>query len=317
MKAPSNKFNKKHVPEEQKNDAGLHSLSKLYNRMFGEDFAGAHDALNDARAGGRVALHHEFWSRRFQQQGGIFLVQDLFAKKKISADKVTAGVTHPLHPRWTEQKPEDGPVPSAPPYHGAKSGPRGDAAAPKETLADYLLDFLPLAELKKIVGWSTNYGRRDWVKKDARRNTFTPCSANDPAARHRFEEHSWVPMDEYMLLAGIGLMVRSGAQQWRTRSQAWCTEFSIGDPVAAATMTSKAYDQILRAIHFCDNEAARTNLASGAKDPLFKVRFIVDLVGTRLRMFWTLGQNLCVDESMIRCKSGWVTFVQYMPAKPM
>ena len=34
-------------------------------------------------------------------------------------------------------------------------------------------------------------------------------------------------------------------------------------------------------------------------------------------MGWTLGERVCVDESMIKYMGKYVTFVQYMPAKPI
>jgi hypothetical protein len=52
-------------------------------------------------------------------------------------------------------------------------------------------------------------------------------------------------------------------------------------------------------------------------DPLFKVRYPLDVIGMGLQKIWTTGQHITIDESMIKYCRCAATFIQYMPAKPI
>ena len=53
-------------------------------------------------------------------------------------------------------------------------------------------------------------------------------------------------------------------------------------------------------------------------DPLFKVCYPLDLMMKGMRAAWTAGKHVIIgDESMIRYMGRAVSYVQYMPAKPI
>ena len=50
---------------------------------------------------------------------------------------------------------------------------------------------------------------------------------------------------------------------------------------------------------------------------LQKVKPFLDYIKLSLTLAWTLGKMICVDESMIKYMDRSITYVQYMPAKPI
>jgi hypothetical protein len=81
-------------------------------------------------------------------------------------------------------------------------------------------------------------------------------------------------------------------------------------------MTSMAYEFMRGYIHFVDNDKKKEAGQSGY-DPLFKVRTVLELMMTGIQKCWTAGQRITIDESMIRYMGRAITFIQYMPAKPI
>jgi hypothetical protein len=80
--------------------------------------------------------------------------------------------------------------------------------------------------------------------------------------------------------------------------------------------THNAFLQIRRYIHFVDNARLLTK-----EDPkwhaLQKIKKPMEIILKTLGAGWILGQRICVDESMIKYMGRFVSFVQYMPAKPI
>ncbi len=52
-----------------------------------------------------------------------------------------------------------------------------------------------------------------------------------------------------------------------------------------------------------------------AYDPIWRLRWLVDVLNQRFRQEYTLGQNICIDEMLIAYK-GRIHFIQYMKNKP-
>jgi len=71
-----------------------------------------------------------------------------------------------------------------------------------------------------------------------------------------------------------------------------------------------------RFIHFSDNSKRKGKGISGFY-PLFKVRYPLDIMIKGMRSAWTAGKHVTIDESMIRYMGRAVSYVQYMPAKPI
>ena len=81
-------------------------------------------------------------------------------------------------------------------------------------------------------------------------------------------------------------------------------------------MTRNAFEFLRRYIHFCDN-SKRIPAGDAGYDILFKVRYPLNLILKGIRKAWVPGKHIAVDESMIKYMGRAVSFVQYMPAKPI
>jgi len=52
-------------------------------------------------------------------------------------------------------------------------------------------------------------------------------------------------------------------------------------------------------------------------DPLFKVKYPLEVIMKGMWLSWNAGKHVTINESMIRYMGRAVTYVQYMPAKPI
>lgn len=93
-------------------------------------------------------------------------------------------------------------------------------------------------------------------------------------------------------------------------------------PYVQNAMTRDAYEFMRQCIHFSDN-SKRVPFRKDAAvqlpgyDPLFKVRLVLDVTAKGLQGAWKAGKEVTIDESMIKYCGRAVTFVQYMPLKPI
>ena len=69
-------------------------------------------------------------------------------------------------------------------------------------------------------------------------------------------------------------------------------------------------------IHFVDNDKSKTR-SDPMFDPLFKGCGIMVMIVAAIQKGWTADKISTIDESMIKYMGRVVTFVQYIPAKPI
>jgi hypothetical protein len=81
-------------------------------------------------------------------------------------------------------------------------------------------------------------------------------------------------------------------------------------------MSRDAYEFLRCNLHFADNFIQQPEGSEGY-DPLFKVRYPLDIVDKGLRKLWTAGQHITIGEPMIKYCGRVVAFIQYMPANPI
>jgi len=81
-------------------------------------------------------------------------------------------------------------------------------------------------------------------------------------------------------------------------------------------MMRDAFTFMHRFIHFSDSSKRKGKGISGF-NPLFKVRYPLDVMMKGMRSDWTAGKHVTIDKSMIRYMGCAVSYVQYMPAKPI
>ena len=71
-----------------------------------------------------------------------------------------------------------------------------------------------------------------------------------------------------------------------------------------------------RNIHFSENSKINQKGVHGY-DPLFKVRYLLGITMKKTRGVWTARKNYTIDGIMINCMGRAVTYVQYIPEKPI
>ena len=81
-------------------------------------------------------------------------------------------------------------------------------------------------------------------------------------------------------------------------------------------MTRDAYVFMRQYIHFCDNSKRKAKGDIGY-DTFFKVNFALETMMKGMRKAWVAGKHVTIDERMIRYMGRAISYVQYMPAKPI
>ena len=110
--------------------------------------------------------------------------------------------------------------------------------------------------------------------------------------------------------AHFGADKRDGRGMWRQKPH------GLDIPYVRNAMHQKAYYFMRSYIHFADN-GKRVAKGLNGYDPLFKVAYPIKHMMMGLRKIWTAGKHVTIDESMIAYMGRAITFVQYMPAKPI
>lgn len=90
--------------------------------------------------------------------------------------------------------------------------------------------------------------------------------------------------------------------------QYWSTDNLIGTPSFRKTMPRDRYLQILRYLHFCNNEQ------SVPSNRLYKIERILDMVQSNFKNQFYPFENIIIDGSMILYK-GRLIFKQYIKTK--
>ena len=93
----------------------------------------------------------------------------------------------------------------------------------------------------------------------------------------------------------------------------WSSDWVVACPAFARFFTKDRFWALWTNIHLADNEKAPLK-ESPAFDKLYKVRPIMEIFGKSFKGNFNLGQNISVDEAMLKGK-GRNPVKQYMPAK--
>ena len=315
------KYNKKKYKGEVE-VAHLYKLANLYRAMTGTQLDNAHEAFADARAGAVIAGNPELWKYRNKAKG-VLPLSDLWEEKKAKADKEEAEINYTIHEPWVENQPGDA---TDPKFTGGNYGPQGSATDPcgkEDGIVALFLKFWTPKFLGKVAKETNRYGNEQTVKdkgsgKKGAKKEYERCARTDAGARTRFRsknaKRKWIPVTRWFLLAFLAVLIRGGARRWRNKSEAWSTDYGLRDDDIASFMTQDAFDQLLRFIHFTNNDKVKPK-SNGKIDPLVKVRPLLDHFRRVNQTLWTLGQEMTVDESMVKCKSRLVKITQYLPKK--
>ena len=71
-----------------------------------------------------------------------------------------------------------------------------------------------------------------------------------------------------------------------------------------------------RSIHFSEKSKIQQD---GVRiyNTLFKVSYLLKIMIKVMRGVWTARKHVTIDESMVKCMGRAITYIQYVPAKPI
>lgn len=159
---------------------------------------------------------------------------------------------------------------------------------------DYFRYFFDLPLLQAIVEETNLY------------ETQNPC-VDDFETSH-MKPWNILTVDEFEIFLGLSILmghVRKGELK-----SYWSTDPLIHTPIFRQLMPRDRYIQILRYLHFHDNQ----DEAEDSDHPLVKIKFVIDYLQRKFFEALIPGKNLCIDESLLLWK-GRLRFKQYIPLK--
>ncbi|XP_033736559.1 piggyBac transposable element-derived protein 4-like [Pecten maximus] len=124
----------------------------------------------------------------------------------------------------------------------------------------------------------------------------------------------WKDVSAAEMKAFLGLCMAMGVTRKPSVKLYWSTDSYSETPLFARTMTRDRFSQILRYLHFADNDLEQER-NSPTYDPLFKIRTLVSHLNENFVQEYVLRRRVTVDECMVPFK-GKVHFKQYMRLKP-
>jgi hypothetical protein len=210
-------------------------------------------------------------------------------------------------------------------------------AACKGSLAKMFLQAFPLAIIDYITTRTNRYAHDDYVvetprldrednvtKKPILKQIFPDDTTKlPPGARH-----CYIPKDRRTLhattnyiIAWFGVLILCGAFFRGDSNRGLKCIYGTGAyrlavPVIQNTMPRNSFTFLQTYIHF--SVGSEQKLQGDPKyDPLFKVRLFIDALMASIKACWNAGDRVAIDESMIRYRGRAVSFIQYMPRKPI
>lgn len=144
-----------------------------------------------------------------------------------------------------------------------------------------------------------------------------------PGARHRY-----IPRDRRTLhattnyiIAWFGVLILCDAFFRGDSNRGLKCIYGTGAyrldvPVIQNTMPRNSFTFLRQYIHFSIGSEQKPQ-GDPKYDPLFKVRFIIDVLMASIKACRNAGDRVAIDESMIRYRGRAVSFIQYMPRKPI
>ena len=195
---------------------------------------------------------------------------------------------------------------------------------------------IPLLFFEKVSTWSKKYAYEDWViekygnnedgnqKKVRHLEAAPPCSPDERREKKHCHQADKEPK-QFVITTGFVIcwftsLILQGALFGGNKPSAndlYATgPYGVNVPIICNAMKRNAYKFLRRYIHFCDNNEIKK---PGEKDydQLFKVRYVLDTVGAGIRRAWNAGKRVTIDKSMIKYMGRAMTYVQYIPAKPI
>ena len=118
---------------------------------------------------------------------------------------------------------------------------------------------------------------------------------------------SWKDINIEELRKFLGLSINMGRIIKGNIQNYWSTDPLLSTPIFGQIITRNRYLQILRYLHFSNNEEIVSH-------PLKKIKPIIDFLSKKFSSTINPGKNLCIDESLI-LRKGRLKFKQFLPLK--
>lgn len=125
----------------------------------------------------------------------------------------------------------------------------------------------------------------------------------------------WHPTDVREMRAYMGLNVLMGINQLPDYGMYWASDIFIGNAGFKKTMTARRFEKLNQNLHLCDRLSEPTKGELGY-DGLYKIRPLLDIVGSTMWEAYLPNRCLTIDECAIATK-GRFSPTQYMPSKPL
>ncbi|XP_068680630.1 piggyBac transposable element-derived protein 4-like [Montipora foliosa] len=125
----------------------------------------------------------------------------------------------------------------------------------------------------------------------------------------------WYPVTFDEFKAWVAMILNMEIVQKPTIHFYWRTKSTIQNPFFPSIMSRNRFLQIMRYLHFTDNQEEVRDKNSPDYEKLFKIRKLLDLLLPRLSEVYNPERNLAVDETLVKFK-GKIYLPQFIPIKP-
>jgi len=117
-------------------------------------------------------------------------------------------------------------------------------------------------------------------------------------------------------LVFVGVIIFAGGIRIRNLDLLFDTQYGNRNPIIQNAITQDSLWPMRRYIHFVDNDRSKAKGQPGY-DPSQQVASILKVIQRKHSLCWILGDPAVINESMVKYKGKFISFVQYMPAKPI
>lgn len=168
----------------------------------------------------------------------------------------------------------------------------------------YLL--FPRELIEEITRWTNSYAQFCILAKRAKKRNWEDKQwPLDGTADVTFEE----------MRAYLGLDVLFGVCPRPQYKDYWSSDIYVGNPGVKAVMNLKRYEKITQYFHVSERKD-EPPVGSPDYDKLYKVRHVMNVVGSNCKDRYKPREHQAIDEGMVAYK-GREKHVMYMPAKPV
>ncbi|XP_069107421.1 piggyBac transposable element-derived protein 4-like, partial [Argopecten irradians] len=166
--------------------------------------------------------------------------------------------------------------------------PRGNTGPTRQLTADkgplgFLELFLDLVVLALLIDETYRYARQQ-IERHPAQNKLPWKEVTIPEMR-----------------AFLGLCMAMGVTRKPSVKLYWCTDPYSETPLFGKTMTRDRFSQIMRYLHFADNDL-ETERGSPTYDPLFKIKGLVSHLNEKFVQEYVPRRRVTVDECMVPFK---------------